>query len=164
MCDEKWSSEERKEIDLSLENSSIKTEIKLRGGVLGEVEEIDPSIENVFLKNILAYEKAAEEPEIPMHSIFPKDYPFPSAESISEEELSEKLDDISRILSDHGIELGFANDLPNKVLYKHLVEDCIKTEFVDPSVSAGFVWVLDGCTGGCEDCFQKEYCSTAQEL
>jgi hypothetical protein len=164
MNDDNWGSKEREDIDLSLENSSLEAEIKLKGGSFSKMDDIDPSIENAFLKNILAYEEAAAGPQIPMHSVFPRDYKFPSAESMSEEEISEKLDDISRILSDHGVEFGFHNDLPSKVLYKHLVEDCIPNDMIDGSASAGFAWVLDGCTGGCEDCFQKEYCSTAREL
>ena len=125
---------------------------------------IDPSIENAFLKNIIAYEEATEGPQIPMLSIFPKDFKFPSTESMSEEELSEKLDDICRVLSDHGIEFGFNNDLPCKMLYKYLAEDCIANDMINGSVTAGFTCVLDGCSGDCEDCFQKEYCSNAQEL
>jgi hypothetical protein len=30
--------------------------------------------------------------------------------------------------------------------------------------NAGFTRVIDGCDGVCEVCFQKEYCSTAQEI
>lgn len=164
MNDDSWGSKEGEEIDLSLENSSLEAELKLKGGSFEKMDDIDSSIENAFLKNVLAYEEAAEGPQIPMHSIFPKDYKFPPAESMSEEELSEKLDDISRVLSDHGIEFGFNNDLPCKVLYKYLVEDCIANDMIDGSVSAGSTWVLDGCSGGCEDCFQKDYCSNAQEL
>lgn len=164
MNDDNWGSKEREDIDLSLENSSLEDEIKLKGGSFEKMDEIDPLIENDFLKNVLAYEEAAEGSQIPVQSIFPKDYKFPSAESMSEEELSEKLDDISRIFSDHGIEFGFNNDLPSKALYKHLVEDYIQNDMIDGSVSAGFGWILDGCSGVCEDCFQKEYCSTAKEL
>jgi hypothetical protein len=165
MDDDIWRSKEREEIDLSLENSSLETEIKLKGGIFSsKTDDIDPLLENAFLKNVLAYEEAAEDPQIPMVSVFPENYKFPPAESISEAELFEKLEDISRVLSDHGIELGFSNDLPDKVLYKYLVEECIPKEMIDSSVTAGFTWVLDGCSGGCEECFQREYCSNAQEL
>jgi hypothetical protein len=30
--------------------------------------------------------------------------------------------------------------------------------------NSGFTRVIDGCDGACEVCFQKEYCSTAQEI
>ncbi|MBN1578507.1 MAG: hypothetical protein JW913_18235 [Chitinispirillaceae bacterium] len=143
----------------------MEEEITIRGG--GEIqksEDIDPRLENQFLKNVLAFEEADKEEPIPMRSFFPEGYLFPPKESMSQEELSDKVDDISRILSEHNIEFGFANDLPDQVLYDYLVRDCIAKDSVSSSVDAGFTWVLDGCYGGCEDCFQREYCETGREM
>ncbi len=165
MNTEDWTDEQQKLIDLTLENSSLEEEIALKcGGTIEKPADIDPYIENQFLKNVLAFEETEKEEHLPMRSLFPDDYKFPPAESMSPKELSEKLEDICGILSVHNIEFGFANDLPDKVLYRHIVDECIANDTVSPSVAAGFTLVLDGCTGLCEECFQKEYCKTAQEL
>ncbi len=147
-----------------LENINLETEIKLRGGEIWKSEKIDPYIDNIFMKNVLAFEEADETPEIPMRSLFPADYKFPSVESMDDNQIARKLKEISDILASHNIGYGFANDLPDRVLYKYLTEDCIQNDTISASVSAGFTWVLDGCSGDCESCFQKEYCSTAKEM
>lgn len=41
-----------------LENRSLETEIKLRGGKMWKSEKIDPYIDNAFMKNVLAFEEA----------------------------------------------------------------------------------------------------------
>lgn len=163
MYSEKWQNDDLKKIDLQLENKALQDEIEMRGGSFGKCEDLDPEIENMFLKNVIAFEEAYDGPRIPMRSLFPTDYKFPSVQSLSKKEISDKLDDIALILSTHNIELGFNDKLPQDVLYKHLVEDCIPNETVQQEVLRGFTNVLDGCSGDCDGCFQKEYCSTAQE-
>ena len=99
-----------------------------------------------------------------MRSLFPADYEFPPVESMNDDQIAKKLQEISETLSKNNIEFGFANKLPDAVLYKYITEDCIKNDTVNPSVTAGFTWVLDGCSGDCEGCFQKDYCSTSKKL
>lgn len=162
---EQMSSEEYADyIATLLENRFLEDEIKSLGGSMSESKIDEPYINNQFMKNILAFEEAEKAPQIPMRSLFPGDFEFPPAESMSEQEISDKLDAINDIFSSHNIEFGFAEELPDKLLYKHLVEDCIPNDMVDSSTSAGFTCVLDGCNGDCESCFQKEYCDTGREL
>lgn len=162
--EEKMTSEEYADyIDKLIENSTLETEIKLRGGKMWKSENIDPHLDNAFMKHVLAFEDADRDSEIPARSLFPDDYTFPKAESMTDEELNNKLDEIESILYNHNIELGFANEIPDKVLYNYLIE-FIKKDSVSATVTAGFTTVLDGCTGDCESCFQKEYCDTAKEL
>ncbi len=163
MYSEKWQNDEQKKIDLQLENKALQDEITLKGGIFGRCEDLDPEIENMFLKNVIAFEEAYDSPRIPMRSLFPPHYKFPPVKSMSKKEISDKLDDIALILSTHNIQLGFNEKLPKDLLYKHLVEDCIPNETVQQEMISGFVNVLDGCTGDCDRCFQKDYCSTAQE-
>lgn len=164
MQEENWQSREQRELDLRLENQSLETDITLQGGHLVKGGDIEPEIENAFLKNVLAFEEADKEPPIPMRALFPQEYEFPAASSMSREELSRKIGEIARILSMHNVEFGFANDLPDEVLYKYLVEECIPHDSVSATVSEGFTWYLDGCDCGCDECFQNQYCATTKEL
>jgi hypothetical protein len=161
MKEENWQSEELKDLDLKLENQSLEMEIKLKGGIHSTQDDIDPKLHNVFLKNVLAFEQASEEPELSMRSLFPKDYEFPPPLSMSPERLSAKLKEMEQILFRHNVQFGFSKNLPGQVLYKYLVEEVIPNETVTAATQAGFTWVLDGCGGDCESCFQKPYCSTA---
>lgn len=161
---EDWRSEEQKEIDLQIENQGLEEQITLKGGLMGTEEDIDPHVHNQFLKNIIAFEEADELPHMPMRSLFPSDYEFPPGSSMSDEEVSRKLEEIEELLDRHNVAFGFANKIPDRVLYRYLVEECIPNETVTQATHAGFTWTLDGCDGSCEDCFQKDYCPTPEEL
>lgn len=64
-------------------------------------------------------------PFIPIRSLFPVNYQFPSIDTMSEDELSNKLDEISDIYLLHNIKLSFVGKLPDKVLYNHLINEVI---------------------------------------
>ncbi|MFP4416531.1 MAG: hypothetical protein ACOC41_05435 [Chitinivibrionales bacterium] len=162
MHEEDFGSREEKEIDLKLENESLRDEIALRGGFSHKSEQLDPELENAFLKNVMAFEEALDEPEVPIRSFFPSGYEFPPVTSLTDEQITNKLDEIQNILSLHHVEFGFVENLPDRVLYKHMVEEYIPNGSVPP-IAIGS-WVLDACSGCCEDCFQRPYCSTANDL
>lgn len=151
-------------IDKLLENSSLEAEIKMRGGEMWKSDTIDPNLDNMFMKNVIAFEEACKQPEVPIRSLFPADYQFPSVESMDDNQVAQKLDEISDILSKQSIELGFNEELPDRVLYKYLAEDCIINDTITPPGSTGYIWTLNGCGGDCDSCFQKEYCPTPKEL
>jgi hypothetical protein len=165
MHEEDWRSEEAKEMDLRIENEGLKEEISLKGGRFRKVgEEVEPEVENEFLKSVMAFEEASEGPAIPVRSLFPEDFEFPRVSSMTPEQISRKLGEIEEILSHHNIAFGFANDLPPYLLYTHLVEDYIPNEQVTAATGAGFTWNIDGCDGDCESCFQRDYCATGKEI
>jgi len=163
--EEQMSSEEYADyIAKLIENTTLETEIKLRGGKMWKSEDVDPDLDNEFMKNVIAFENADKEPQVPMRSLFPTDYKFPPAETMTDDEINLKLNEIQDILSNHNIEFGFAEELPDKVLYKYLTEEYIKNETIGATVIPGFTWTLDGCSGDCDSCFQKEFCDTAKEV
>ncbi|MFP4013174.1 MAG: hypothetical protein ACLFVQ_03745 [Chitinispirillaceae bacterium] len=163
MDNNEWINDEQRRKDLLKENARLEKELEDRGLKSSKFEECDPQIENEFLKSILAHEKACEGEMIPVRSLFPSDYELPSADSMSDTEIREKIIDIEKILSEHNVEFGFAHKLPASLLYNHLVE-YITEDTVGPEVIEGFTWVLDGCTGVCEECFQLDYCESGQEI
>ena len=59
-----------------------------------------------------------------------------------------------------GIALGFCEAVPEALVYRYMVEEVIPHEEVFPQNGEGFTTTLDGCTSGCDECFQKAYCET----
>ncbi len=159
-----WISDKQKGIELKMENITLKTEIELKNGVFSKSDWLETSLENRFLKQVLAFEEAEKESEIPIHLLFPSDYQFPPIDTMSENELKEKLDDIGMIFRQNNIELHFSENLPDVLLYQYLTEQIIPKDTIVLQSCPGFIWHLNGCSGDCETCFQKEFCSTAKEL
>lgn len=159
-----WISDKQKGIELKMENMALKTEIELKNGIFGKSDLLEISLENKYLKQVLAFEEAEKESEIPIRLLFPSDYQFPPIDTMLENELREKLDDIAMIFRQNNIELDFSENLPDVMLYQHLTEQIIPKDSIILRSTPGFIWHLDGCSGNCESCFQKEFCSTAKEL
>ncbi len=97
-------------------------------------------------------------PQIPMRSLFPADFRFPPVESMSEKQITRKVDKIEDILFAHNIHLGFCEKTPDKLIYKYLITEVIPKEEIDEKVFEGCFTTFNGCTGWCEGCFQKDYC------
>ncbi|NLW31338.1 MAG: hypothetical protein GXY77_07775 [Fibrobacter sp.] len=159
-----WISDKQKGIELKMENMALKTEIELKDGIFGKSDSLETSLENKFLKQVLAFEEAEKESEIPICLLFPSDYQFPPIDMMSEKELKEKLDDIAMIFRQNNIKLDFSENLPDVLLYQYLTEQIIPKDTIVLQSCPGFIWHLNGCSGDCETCFQKEFCSTAKEL
>ena len=47
-----WRSEDEKKLDLELENRSLELDLKLKGGIEFQDNDVDPKLHNAFLKNI----------------------------------------------------------------------------------------------------------------
>jgi len=77
---------------------------------------------------------------------------------------AKKLAEIVEILDNNGIAIGLCDALPDALVYRYLVEEVIAHEEVFPQNGSGFTWTIDGCTGGCDTCFQRDCCETGKEL
>ncbi|MBD3345461.1 MAG: hypothetical protein GF401_10405 [Chitinivibrionales bacterium] len=163
MLKEDWRSEDDKKIDLELENKALELDLKLQGAEFHKENDIDPELENNFLNYVKNYEELDKLPKVKMTSLFPPDFSFPKIEEMSKEELENKLDTILDIFEQHNIYLELANDVPDEVIYKFLVEDYIPREDTLPDNDFGINHIIDGCTGWCPDCFQRDYCETCKE-
>jgi hypothetical protein len=117
--------------------------------LIKELEEFDYAIENG--------------PFITIRSLFPKDYQFPPAESMLEAELTKKLDEISDTLFAHNIDLSFCDNLPDKLMYNHLINEIIPKEMISEKTIKNTFTTLTGCNGACDTCFQKEYCDIEED-
>lgn len=67
---------ELEDLNLRLENDSLETDLKLKSGVFYRPEDIDPAIENSFLKGVTAFEESDNEEPVPVNSFFRMDLIF----------------------------------------------------------------------------------------
>ncbi len=151
-------SEEEK---IEQENLLLQSEIIIRGGRIGDSKNIPPEIENQFLKNILAFENAEQKPLFEIAGIKRTD--FPDSEELTDHEIDRKLKEIVAVLEKNGSELGLIADVPDRIVYKFLVEDYLFDKDNLHPVGIGG-WVIDGCSGDCPSCFQLDYCSTKDDI
>ncbi|MBN2385071.1 hypothetical protein JXQ70_19525 [bacterium] len=75
-------------------------------------------------------------------------------DTVSDEELSEKLAFFIEILSYHDIEVDFYDRVPDRLVFEQLLRE-LDEEF---DLMAGGTCHLDGCTGFCPECFQRPWC------
>jgi hypothetical protein len=152
-------------LDLSLENYGPR-EHPVSGGNSTEEksDHIDFRSDEISQKEERQCGKNDTNEPVTIRSLFPEDYTFPPDKTMTLKELSRKLEGIRQILALHNIEFDFIGDLPDRVLYRYLVDEYINRGCVVPSEADGFTMVLDGCNGVCDDCFQKAYCETGREL
>ena len=155
------------ELDLILENQALEQDLKIAGMSSSyKAEDLDPAVENQFLKNIKMFEEMEKEPKGTLAGLFPDGSIFPSADAMSDEAVRAMLEAIEAVLASHQIYFGFANELPDRLVYQHFVNELLpeEEEIVYPNPPAGFSYTLDGCTGCCEECFQLAFCETGKDI
>ena len=153
--DEELSEKEK----LEQENFFLKSKIVLNNGVYEQFGDLDPEIENQFLKNIFAVENAEQKPVYVVLGVKPTD--FPPSEQLSQEEITIKLEQFINILEERGFAYSLVNKLPDEIAYDYLTKEFL---FDNTDVMPeGWVQHLDGCGGDCPSCFQANYCDSKNE-
>ncbi len=147
------------EEELHQENFVLKSKIILKGGIMSDMSEMDPSIENIFLKNVMAFEEAEYKPVFEIIGIKMED--FPKAETLSKEEIEKYLKEIIEHLEEHNMLFELKENVPAKISYKFLTEDYL---FEETEVIPGFTMHIDGCSGDCPGCFQLHYCDSKDDV
>lgn len=161
---EDWRSEDDKRLDLQIENAALEQEVALRGGVLGPSGNAPPEIHNQFLRNVIEFEEMDKGPKRPLRSLFPEDYEFPASATLTDEQLDAKVNDIKDILEQFGIFVELRKGVPDRVAYDYIVQKVIPVEEVSDDPSPRLNLIFDGCTGGCDACFQRQWCDVPDEL
>lgn len=140
------------------ENFLLQSKIALKGGVIGGDGTLDPMIENVFLKNIMAFEDAEY---LPVFEIIEADLAdYPEADALSKKQINQYLKDIITKLENKNILLNLTADVPPKEIYRFLIEDYF---FEEVQQISGMDMHIDGCDGDCPSCFQLKYCNEKYE-
>ena len=144
---------------LNQENFVLKSKLILKGGILHDNPEIDPELENMFLKNVLAFENAEVKPLYEILGIDPKEYP--PVDSLLESEIAAYLEELTGLFEKHQIYLDLREGVPDKVIYQFLTEEYLLEQ---TEVVPGFDHIIDGCSGDCPSCFQMDYCSSKDDI
>ncbi len=144
---------------LDQENFVLKSKIITKGGIFSEDSDIDPEIENIFLKNIMAFEEAEYQPVHEIIGVNPEDYP--PAESLSETEIKTKLRELIDILERHQMYYEINENVPEKLSYQYLTQDYL---FSETQQIEGYETFVDGCSGDCPSCFQIDYCENKNDI
>jgi hypothetical protein len=142
------------------ENFLLKSKIITQGGIFAEDSDLDPEIENMFLKRVMAFEEAEYKPVFEIIGVDLAD--FPPADTLTKDELAAAFKKLIQIFDEHGISWGVKEAVPVEVSYRFLTEDYLLSESQD--VPADFGWTIDGCSGDCPDCFQADYCKTKDDI
>jgi hypothetical protein len=148
---------------LRLDNEILKSRIEAAGGVTVSAENLPPGLENEFLQHVLDFEESENGPKRPLRDVFPEGFEFPAADSMNDEELTRKLDAMLDILDQNGVVLELQPEVPDRAAYGYLLEELDEVELPLEN-PAGMTLHLTGCTGGCDDCFQRPWCKTPDEL
>ena len=145
---------------LEQENFVLKSKLITQGGIFQENSDIDPEIENMFLKRVMAFEDAEVKPVYEIIGVDPKD--FPPADLLTREEIKAGFEKLVKIFEEHGISWGVNDNVPVEVSYRFLTEDYLLSESQD--LPQDFGWTIDGCSGDCPDCFQADYCKNKDDI
>ena len=145
---------------LEQENFLLKSKIIAKGGDVQNFSNLNPEIENQFLKNILAFEEAERKPVHEILGIDPND--FPPAEKLSKEELKSKLEMLFQIFKKHNCVYDVSKKVPLEVSYNFLTQEYIYE--ISEEMPEGFMWHIDGCSGDCPSCFQLDYCDNKNDI
>ena len=145
---------------LEQENFVLKSKLITQGGIFQENSKIDPEIENMFLKRVMAFEEAEYKPVYEIIGVDPKD--FPPADLLTREEITVEFEKLLKIFEEHGISWGVNDNVPVEVSYRYLTEDYLLSESQDLPIDFG--WTIDGCSGDCPSCFQVKYCQTKDDI
>ena len=140
--------------ELDQENFLLKSKLMLKGGMLGMEGNLPSEIENMFLKNVMAFEEAEYKPICEILGIDKND--FPPVELLSKKEIEKYLIDLENIMGKHNMFIELQEDLPIEIAYKYLIEEYLLDEVQD---IPGFSMIIDGCGGDCPSCFQLAYCN-----
>ncbi len=126
------------------ENELLKLKLSAeRGATFDESTDLDPAIENQFLKNVIEFEKqyAVAKPK-PVYEIIGKPV-YKKAEELTHDQLSSELKRIDEILTSHGIMMDFLAEYPDEVMYRFITEELFvhETDFISvPGMMTGFIY------------------------
>lgn len=117
------------EEDLRMQNDFLKLKMMTeRGGVFGGDAELPPEIENEFLKNVMAFEKANDQAKpTKVYDLLGKP-DFESEDKLDDEALQTEFSRLNRLLEDHGIDVGFQRERDDRFKYQFITEELFQHE------------------------------------
>jgi hypothetical protein len=77
---------------------------------------------------------------------------------LSDAEVVDQLQRMIERLAEKGIGFCINESVPERLAYRYLLEE------LNDGISVMPGWVIDGCSGDCEECFQLSYCEIGKKL
>ncbi len=129
------------EENLRIENDILKLKLHASYGSdvkMGGSEGLPPEIENMFLKNVFAFEEAMQNEELmKIYEHLGKPV-FKASEEIDEENISVELARILSLLEEHGIQLDVLGTYEDRTIYKFVTEELFEHEVLMSPKLPGF--------------------------
>jgi len=117
------------EENLRIENELMKLKLQAELGAKSfSASDINPEIENAFLKNVMAFEQnwAGAKP-VKVYELLGKP-DFKRSEDLTDDELETALDEISDLLSEKNIDVYFDDEVDNRSRYRFITEELFEEE------------------------------------
>jgi len=117
------------EENLRIENELMKLKLQAELGAKSfSASDINPEIENAFLKNVMAFEQnwAGAKP-VKVYELLGKP-DFKRSEDLTDDELETALDELSDLLSEKNIDVYFDDEVDNRSRYRFITEELFEEE------------------------------------
>lgn len=129
------------EENLRIENDILK--LKLHASYGGDMEmggskDLPPEVENMFLKNVFAFEEAMQNEELMKIYDHLGNPDYKSSEEIEDACISQELANLFSILEKHGIQLDVLGTYDDRTIYKFVTEELFEHEVLMSPSLPGF--------------------------
>ncbi|MEO6668706.1 MAG: hypothetical protein ABIN36_04455 [Ferruginibacter sp.] len=131
--------------DIKSENKFLKMKMMLeRGAHIGGSDDIDPELENAFLRNVIAFEEQFDaNKKIKVYDKIERPTIFKPVADVSDEEIDSALDSLLDWLSEYGIEVSlFSPNISQHEFYRFITEELFEYEMDDISLPG---WISNFC-------------------
>jgi hypothetical protein len=128
MSDDRINDEPGRLEEIRQENALLKMKLTAEFGMTDSGGNIDPEIENVWLKNVYEFEKSfAEHKRIKIYDYIGRPE-YKNIHEIPTDEVASELDRVMEILLQHNIELSTLCEYEDDVIYKFIAEELFQLE------------------------------------
>lgn len=128
---EKFSSDPEEQLRIENEILKLKLKAETGSGVENPQNNIDPALENAFLKNVIEFERQfAKAKPTTVYELTGKP-DFPKASTLDDDQILETLENLTHILEEHQIEVDFLGDYPEREKYRFITEELFQYESDD---------------------------------
>jgi hypothetical protein len=117
------------EENLRMENELMKLKLKAEMGAKSfSAREIDPEIENAFLKNVMAFEQNwAKAKPVKVFDLLDKPA-FKRSDELTDEDLETELEQLSDLMSEKHMEVYFDDEVDSRTRYRFITEELFDHE------------------------------------
>ena len=132
------------EEQLRMENEILKIKLKVElGGDFEPLSDVPAEIENMFLKNVLAFEHEHANAEVKTVFELLEKPVFKSAKELNDVEVINALSELETLMEDKGIAVDYLVDYPDRLKYRFLTEELFLKEasmMVMPGMTMHYIY------------------------